>query len=225
MEKTWQQLLSPEIAENCTFATTYNKAVELLDKGVTKGVIICIKNVPFEREESIHISAVLPLQERGFYLSTQGNVKNLFLLGESQTIYYTHEFVPHYVRDFNTNVKLEKLGANKISNEDFEISTEKSEHSILLNQQEFIPESGEGVFSDFRQKLMAFHDEETMDVSNLQRLLQKKCADKKLKGIYIQKDGNGHLHGAVAYGDKALQYVTYSQSTSHEFCENFMKNM
>ena len=146
MEKTWQQLLSPEIAENCTFATTYNKAVELLDKGVTKGVIICIKNVPFEREESIHISAVLPLQERGFYLSTQGNVKNLFLLGESQTIYYTHEFVPHYVRDFNTNVKLEKLGANKISNEDFEISTEKSEHSILLNQQEFIPESGEGVY-------------------------------------------------------------------------------
>lgn len=233
MEKRWKELVSEEVQKACQFCDSYEAAIELLSDSSTRGVVVPMTNIPFERDSQFHISAVLKMQNRGFFLSAKGELKNLFLLGESHTLHYTHDFIPFYVRDFNEQVKLVKVDGNQAQDIEYLIDEKGTDQAVSLNVQEFIPPAGQGIYviltrtddMDLRQKLIAEHDEETMLISNLQRKLLKSLEDQDVKGIYINKDANGHLHGVLALGNKAIRYVSYSQSTSHNYVENFLQQI
>lgn len=231
--ENWMELLTPEIANDCRFATQYSEAERLLSEEQARGIVLPMQVVPFDRDPSYHLSAILALQPRGFYFTAKAGIKNLFLLGESHTLHYTHDFIPLYVRDFNSNVKLEKIEEKDVHNHEYVISQHPSSDAVLLSPQEFIPPSGAGVYTilcatedvEFREKCVAVHDEEAMVISNLQRSMHIACIDRHIKGVHIHKDHNGHLHGALAIGNEALLYESFSQSTSHEFVENWLSKM
>ena len=228
----WDEWLTEEINDNASYVDKYEEAEQLLLSGTRRAVVMCIKNVPFERSADVHISAVLPIQDRAFYLINRGDVKNLSLLGESHIIYYTHESIPTYIRDFNDKVQLVKVEELNDSYE-YIITNQASQEAIQLDPHEFIPEVGEGIYVvlcksddiDFRQKLISSHVEKVMQLSNLQRGISYELKELEIIGIYVHRDSNGNLHGSMAYKDDELKYISYSQSTSHEFVRNFISQM
>ncbi len=233
MNLDWTAYLPETIShEQVGFANDYTDAVNLIDQSKKQAVIVCMKNVPFERNKNHHISAILPIQNRSFYLHCQAETKNLSLLGASQTIQYTHDNIPSYIRDFNSQVKLQKQ-INPAEPYEYLISLDSKEGSIELNPNEFIPPTGEGIYAiicakenmELRKKLFTIHDEQAMVVSNLQRSILKKNIHLDITGVYVYYDTNGNIHGSMAYIDKELHYVSYSQSTSHEFVTNFLRQM
>lgn len=228
----WNEWLTDEINEQASYVSSYEEAEFLLTNRLKRAVVMCIKNVPFERSTQIHISAVLPLQNRAFYLLNKGEIKNLSLLGESHIIHYTHDAIRTYVKDFNEKVQLVKIDQADDSHE-FLISDVPFQDAIQLDPHEFIPASGEGIYVvlcksddiDFRQKLISCHVEKVMQLSNLQRSISSELKELEILGVYIHHDSNGNLHGSMAYKDVELKYVSYSQSTSHEFVRNFISQM
>jgi hypothetical protein len=232
MNSHWKEWLPKDMIEQCAYVDFYDEAVSLLEEEKSRAIILPIKNIPFERNSEHHISAVLPFKGAAFYLTTNGDIKNLSILGESHIIHYTNDAIATYIKDFNDKVKLVKVDQYNDSYEYF-ISTQGFANSTKLNPNEFIPEPGEGIYVvlckktdlEIRQRLMDVHNEETMEISNLQRALLKKCQDKNVQGIYIHRDANGHLHGDIAYMEGELKYASFSQSTTHEFIRNFLLQM
>jgi len=226
----WEDIISAEVLSECIEATSFDEAVKELGNSNVRGVITPMKNMPFERDANYHLSAILPIRKRGFFLQNKNEAINLSLLGESQTIHYTHDFILDYVRDFNQKVKLNKISEDQKGSHLYVISSEDIEGAIPLSQQEFVPECGEGIYAivcrksdiDFRQKVMEFHDESAADISNLQRKIKLACGEYQLLGVFVEKDVSAHLHCVVAHVKEGLQYVSHSQSTSHEFV-HFMK--
>ena len=230
---SWLEYLEGNVLEQCKEVETFGEAVSLLQSNNARAAIVPMLKMPFEREPQYHISAVLPLQNRGFYLYTKGEVKNLSLLGVSHTVHYTHDFIPDYIRDFNKEVNLIKVEENEAAEYDFLISSRPGAGAVALSKQEFVPECGAGIYAmvckkedvDFRQKVKQYHDEAAADITNLQRRLMLAFKEYDLRGIIVEKDHSAHLHGVVAYVKEGLQYVSHSQSTSHEFVHFAMAKM
>ncbi len=230
---SWLKYIEEKVLKQCQEVETFVEAVSVLQNNTVRAAIVPMLKMPFDRDPEYHISAVLPVQNRGFYLHSRGEVKNLSLLGVSHTIHYTHDFIPDYIREFNKEVNLIKVEEQVGEDYDFLISSRASEGAIALSKQEFVPECGAGIYAavckkedvDFRQKLKQYHDEAAADISNLQRRLMLACKEYDLRGILVEKDNSAHLHGVVAYVKDGLQYVSHSQSTSHEFIHFTMAKM
>lgn len=222
------------------FNKDYYELENLVLKQEIQSFLYPLSLVPFLRNENIQIAALSKRLDVSFYFVNETEIKNMAFLNENFKIYFQSDLVKTYIESLNSNVQLEKVDLDDLSEQNLAIHQGK-EWSInnykKLSQEEFVPLSGDGFMAVIclkedilTRKLAAkIHSEESGSVSNIERTIQKNFIDNQnFITCFLRYDDQAYLHAIMVFknnssNSKAVEYIEYSQSTAHGMVEKLME--